>query len=124
MIRSDRKNGRERVAPGVWRYKDGRELCDETSAGRREYKARKDAMWERQGMKSAISGNGMSRYYCEFDHQAGRGMGGAHRDDRIVLPDGTWINAALNPSENTAKGSKRYHWVDNNTRYVEVVRER
>ena len=63
----------------------------------------------RQGFQCAlctrIAGSVMT-----FDHQAGRGHGGGHRDDRIVDEQGNWINAALCMSCNGKKASKRYHW--------------
>jgi hypothetical protein len=45
-----------------------------------------------------------------FDHEAGRGMGGAKRDDRIEV-DGKRKNAAVHFGCNAAKGSRKVHYV-------------
>lgn len=85
------------------KYPDGREVCIKG-----EYLYRLRMMASRQHDRCAI---------CErilvsmvFDHEAGRGMGGGHRDDRIEKPDGTWQNAALCYRCNSLKASKRYAW--------------
>ncbi len=41
-----------------------------------------------------------------FEHEDGRGAGGSKRDDRIVLPDGTWINGVSHLLCNSLKGSR------------------
>lgn len=98
---------------------NGRQVCAPTAAGKREYDRRRDELQARQKNKCAICGNwNMS---MEFDHQAGRGANGGHRDDRLINEKGEWINAALCTRCNTKKGSKRYEW--RNKRYLKVVRE-
>ena len=92
-------------------YPDGREVCLDTKAGRAEYKNRTRLMWERQEGRSAISLESITLDMAYFDHQAGRGFSGSHRDDRIEI-DGKWHNAALSWSDNAGKGSKRYEWRD------------
>lgn len=103
----------------VTTYPDGRQVCNDNAAGKREYKARTYKMEVRQGFRCAIceriAGSSM-----QFDHQDGRGHGGGFRDDRIEV-DGKWFNAALCHRCNTEKGSKRYHW--QNGKYVPVSRE-
>lgn len=98
------------VAPksSVKVFSGGREVCQDNSAGDREYKARTDAMQKRQGGHCALC-----PWYLgvTFDHQDGRGAGGGHRDDRIEI-DGKWHNAALCHTCNMAKGSRRYSWQD------------
>ena len=102
-------------------YRDGREECLNTAAGKREYKSRLEQMVIRQHYRDPITNEYIETFTAQFDHQAGRGHGGGHRDYRIVLPDGTWQNAALSAKSNSLKGSKRYHWVGNS--YVPNIRE-
>jgi hypothetical protein len=91
--------------------KDGREICPvRTKSGKAEYFRRLYEMAERQGGGCAICSIRYASLY--FDHEAGRGANGAHRDDRIIV-DGHWQNAALCYGCNMHKGSQRYHWVNN-----------
>jgi hypothetical protein len=91
-------------------FRDGREVLDtKKTYDRKEYKARTQAMANRQRQRCAICSH--LNMDLEFDHQAGRGMGGAHRDDRIEI-EGQWNNAAVCHICNGFKGSRRYHWVD------------
>jgi hypothetical protein len=76
-------------------------------------------MLERQGMACAICGSPLIFLWAEFDHQAGRGMNGAHRDDRILI-GGEWHNSALCRPCNSVKGSRRYSWQDG--QYLPVVK--
>lgn len=93
-------------------YPDGREVCDcRTRKGCLEYHSRTAAMERRQHYLCAICGVG--RKWFTFDHQNGRGMGGAIRDDRIEI-NGEWFNAALCVSCQSLKGSRRYHWIKEN----------
>jgi len=95
----------------VFVFPDGREVCNtKTTVGKLEYKSRTYQMLERQGMRCAICYSSLGYIWSQFDHQAGRGSGGGHRDDRIVV-DGQWHNAALCHSCNTQKGSRRYEWI-------------
>jgi len=92
-------------------YPDGRQVCSDTAAGKREYKARTVEMWERQEGLCAICGLWIELRLATFEHQDGRGNGGGFRDDRTTI-DGEWHNAAVHGHCNTEKGSKRYQWVD------------
>jgi hypothetical protein len=107
-----------RTIPAVRVYPDGREVCEtrldhpEGADGRAEYKRRKKAMWERQkgicclyGFLPQCPGKLLLKD-CTFEHEDGRGAGGSKRDDRIELPDGTWINGVSHLLCNGAKGSK------------------
>jgi len=98
-------------------YLGGREVCQGNAAGKREYLARTVEMWERQKGLCAICGNWIELRFAEFDHQNGRGLNGAHRDDRTVV-GGNWHNAAVHHVCNIAKASKRYHWLEG--KYVPV----
>lgn len=92
---------------GVIRFPDGREILDlRTRRGRQLYRERIEAMWRRQKFVCKICKQPMARLAATFDHELGRGMGGAHRDDRIEIA-GKPINAAVHWSCNTVKGSKR-----------------
>lgn len=105
MKRSPIRKAREAVRV----YANGREVCTETAAGKREYARRTAEMAARQGGMCALCGQMMVA--ASFEHEAGRGMGGGHRDDRTQFPDGRWMNAATHPACNSRKGSRRFHWV-------------
>jgi hypothetical protein len=100
-----------------FKHRDGREVCNDTAAGKRDYTGRTVEMWERQDGKCAICGHWIELRYATFDHEEPRGMGGGSRDDRTVV-NGEWHNAAAHGICNTRKGSKRYRWV--NGKYVPV----
>lgn len=87
----------------VRRYPDGREVCQENSAGYREYTARIKKMLERQNHKCCLCGKRVSRHDATFEHQRRRGMGSAFRDDRIEK-DGLPWNGAAHWICNTEKG--------------------
>ena len=100
---------------GVYRYPDGREVCNLNSKkGADEYQRRKLEMWERQGRRCCLH---ISEQCKEkkgrwpvnevvFGHESPRGMGGGKRDDRIVI-DGKPRNYAICTFCNTLQGSKR-----------------
>lgn len=96
----------------------GREVCSPTAAGRKEYKRRTEDLERRQKHRCAICLLVFMR--MQLDHQDGRGHGGGHRDDRIVI-NGEWHNAALCDFCNKNKASRRYRW--KNGKYVPVVME-
>jgi hypothetical protein len=74
--------------PAVTVYPCGREVCNlKSAAGRAEYERRKDVMYLRQKGRCSLCGNLMDRENATFEHEDGRGMGGAHQDDRILKPD-------------------------------------
>lgn len=106
------------VVNGVMTYPDGREVCQDTMAGRREYRSRTRQMLMRQRGVDAITGEPMDTWEATFDHEAGRGHGGGHRDDRIGSDD-DWHNAALSEASNSKKGSRRYKWVGG--KYIPAV---
>ena len=97
---------RKNVVNGVWIKPDGKEICDQTTAGRREYVRRTAAMQERQNNLCAHCGKPM--YVPCFDHENGRGAG--KHDDRIEV-EGIWQNAALHWTCNSERGSKRTPYV-------------
>lgn len=92
----------------VKRYPDGREVCMQNDAGRAEYKARKMRMWQRQNGLCSLCPFPVSLEECQFEHAEGRGMGAAHRDDRVVDENGTPMNSVCHPRCNSKKGSKHY----------------
>jgi hypothetical protein len=112
---------RRRTVPAV-SYPEGkgqREVCAPNVSGKKEYDRRRNELEKRQRNKCAIC-----RYFnlnMEFDHQAGRGANGGHRDDRIVDEKGEWMNAALCTKCNQQKGSRRYRWIDG--KYRQVLKE-
>jgi hypothetical protein len=102
----------KRKPEAVHVYPDGREVCNRrTVAGRAEYMGRTLDMSRRQGRRCALCPFLMVPGDETFEHEEGRGMGGSHQDDRIVV-NGEWKNAAVHYGCNGRKGSKRYHWLD------------
>ena len=98
--------------PAVKVFPDGREVCNlKVKAGKQEYYQRTITMLIDQMMRCAICHRPLDIIWAYFDHEAGRGSGGGHRDDRIEV-DGHKQNAAVCRRCNSEKGSKRYHWVD------------
>jgi len=90
---------------------DGREVCDlNISAGRAEYRRRVEEMRIRRKHMCCLYGyapmcTGALRVAsATFEHE--RGRGGGKRDDRVSLPDGTWINGAAHLACNNWKGSR------------------
>lgn len=108
-----------RKTPGVQVFRDGREICTDTAAGKREYFRRTRKMSERQNERCAICG--LFMVDPTFDHENGRGFNGGARNDAMVDKDGNWINAAVHWMCNGKKGSKRYHWVGR--KYLPVDQE-
>lgn len=100
-----------------------REVCTKTAAGKREYDARRVEMWIRQDGRDPITGEWVDVNVAQFDHEAGRGSNGGHRDDRILDEKGNWMNAALSPASNSLKGSKRYHWLNGKYQPVSNLKE-
>jgi hypothetical protein len=91
----------------VRKYPDGREVCQDNSAGRREYGNRVQAMVQRQGYKCCLCLDALSVHDATFEHTSPRGMGAAFRDDRIIDENGTEMNGAAHWNCNVEKGSKR-----------------
>lgn len=92
-------------------FRDGRQVCLETAAGKREYKGRTEEMVVRQSHICPLCNLYLLLIDATFEHEAGRGAGGGHRDDRLLHDDGNWRNAAVHCACNNAKGSQRFHWV-------------
>ncbi len=85
-------------------------VCPPTPTGRREYLRRIIEMVDRQQNVCAICELPLIYLEATFDHEAGRGMGGGHRNDLIEHEDGSWMNAALHARCNALKSSVRYKW--------------
>jgi hypothetical protein len=102
----------KRYVDGVLIFPDGREVCDKKSLqGREEYKRRIWQMRIRQKGICCLCGLPLRRDEATFEHQAGRGMNGSHRDDRIVV-DGKPQNGAAHVLCNAMKGSRRMRYSD------------
>lgn len=85
--------------------RNGNEVCNlDTCYGRRDYKRRVKAMWERQHGWCAICGWWMKLEEATFEHEDLRGAG--RHDDRIEV-DGKPKNFAVHGLCNGQKGSKR-----------------
>lgn len=79
----------------VRKYPNGREVCQDTFAGRREYLRRLGLMLARQRNRCCLCPD---RIYsvadATFEHQRRRGMGAGFRDDRVQDENGKEINGA------------------------------
>ena len=105
------------IQPGVQLFPDGREVCDlKKASGKLEYASRTGRMVFRQRGICCLLGHcptcpGRLSGDAEFEHEDGKGSGGAHRDDRIEV-DGKWKNGAAHHHCNMWKSSRR---IDYNT---------
>lgn len=88
----------------VRRYRDGREVCQDSPAGWREYKRRVGVMVQRQNHRCCLCSRRLSLAQATFEHQRRRGMGAAWRNDVVELPDGTPVNGAAHWTCNSEKG--------------------
>ena len=92
---------------GVFRYPDGREVCDlKSKKGSDEYQRRKRVAWEAQGRTCSICHLRLNWADSTVDHKEPRGMGGGSRDDRQENI------AAAHATCNCEKGSKRIQFSD------------
>ena len=91
----------EAPKPAVKVYRDGREVCSETTAGKAEYVRRRRVAWEDQKGICSICHLPVSWEEATSDHKNPRGMGGGSRDDRQEN-----INA-VHYRCNSEKGSRR-----------------
>jgi hypothetical protein len=89
----------------VRRYHDGREVCTDTAKGRIEYHRRIAVMAMRQHNVCGLGPHLLK--HPTFEHSVGRGMGAAHRDDRVEDEEGNRMNSAACLECNVKKGSKR-----------------
>lgn len=78
----------------VRRYRDGREVCQDSAAGWREYTRRVGAMVQRQNFHCCLCRKALALTNATFEHQRRRGMGAAWRDDRITKDGKDWNGAA------------------------------
>lgn len=104
----------KREKPWFKEYPDGRIVyVMTTKKGRDAYAANVRAMYLRQGKQCGLKISSMCKAkdgrlqleFAQFDHDSGRGHGGAKRDDRIEK-DGKPINSAVCPWCNSLKGSR------------------
>jgi hypothetical protein len=100
---------------GVFRYPNGREVCDfKSKKGRDEYHNRKLKMWTRQERRCRLQISDQckakrGRWSVDdvvFGHESSRGLGGGTRDDRIEI-NGQPHNYAICCWCNSLQGSKR-----------------
>jgi hypothetical protein len=78
----------------VRRYRDEREVCQDSPAGWREYKRRVETMVRRQNFRCCLCKRRLGLSQATFEHQRRRGMGAAWRDDRIMKDGQEWNGAA------------------------------
>jgi hypothetical protein len=96
--------------PFIRTCQDGRQVIDRSARGNREYRRRVEEMRVRQKYMCCLFGyapmcTGALRVAAAtFEHE--RSRGGGKRDDRVSLPDGTWINGAAHLACNNWKGSR------------------
>jgi hypothetical protein len=91
----------------VRKYKDHREVCQDSAAGRVEYSRRLNVMIRRQNWICCLCPDSMNSYNATFEHRNPRGMAAARRDDRIEDENGNPMNGAAHWKCNGEKGSKR-----------------
>lgn len=84
----------------VTRYRDGREVCNPTAAGKREYALRRERMWARDNGICMLCGFPVDKNEAVFAHKVSRG--GGKRDDREE------VNGIAHPNGNLAQGSISY----------------
>lgn len=110
-------------------YADGREKClMKTVLGRELYRARTLEMRTRQGNRCCLEfyapmcPGPLRVAEATFEHETPKS--GGRRDDRIILPDGTWINGAAHAACNVWKGSRHlpYNQEHNRAPWVHTVR--
>lgn len=87
-------------------FPDGREVCQNSVAGKLEYRARTIKRAQEQAWLCRICFLPMNILDVTLDHEDGRGMNGSHRDDRIFR-DGKPYNGAVHLHCNLSKASKR-----------------
>ena len=86
---------------GVWIYSDGRQVCQNNTAGNNEYRTRRRIAWNLQNGICAICHERLPWQQATTDHINPRKMGGSARDDRQENL------AAVHWQCNSAKGSRR-----------------
>lgn len=86
------------------RYRDGREVCQNSKAGWIEYNRRVKLMLQRQERRCCLCHRPLALANATFEHQRRRGMGAAWRDDRILDSAGNWVNGAAHWVCNSEKG--------------------
>jgi hypothetical protein len=84
-------------------YPDGREVCQDSGLGWKEYRRRVAVMVLRQGRRCCLCNRPLALGNATFEHQRRRGMGAAWRDDRIEK-DGLPWNGAAHWACNSEKG--------------------
>jgi hypothetical protein len=107
------KYGEGEPEPAVIKKPNGREICTKTPEGKAEYWERTKLMAIRQswlcgcgcGTRLWYSVDPIKETNMTFEHENGRGA--AKQDDRILRPDGSWMNACFNYLCNGRKGSRR-----------------
>ena len=75
-------------------YPDGRQVCQESTAGYREHARRVEVKVERQRFRCCLCNRRLSVRQATFEHQRRRGMAAAFRDDRIEKDGQEWNGAA------------------------------
>lgn len=89
------------VDNGIMKLPDGREVCLDTAAGKREYSHRITVAWVAQNQMCALCGKWLDIMDATADHKEPRGMGGARRDDRQENIQAAHLDC------NSEKGSQR-----------------
>ena len=84
-------------------YPDGREVCNDSPAGWREYKRRVGVMLQRQNFRCCLCKRRLSLADATFEHQRRRGLHAAFRDDSIER-EGHPVNGAAHWVCNGKKG--------------------
>jgi hypothetical protein len=98
----------ETIMEGAVRvYPDGREVCNDNAAGRREYARRIEVMCQRQNFRCCLCPERIHPANATFEHEKPRRMAAAFRNDAIVDAEGNPVNGAAHWACNRKKGSRR-----------------
>jgi len=88
----------------VRKYPDGREVCQDSPSGWREYKRRVELMLQLQNYRCCLCEKRLALTDVTFEHQRRRGMHAAFRDDRVFNERGEKINGVAHWTCNSEKG--------------------
>jgi hypothetical protein len=85
-------------------YPDGRQVCQDSAAGWREYKRRVELMLQMQNWRCCLCEKRLALADATFEHGRRRGLHAAFRDDRVWNERGEKINGAAHWVCNGEKG--------------------
>lgn len=63
----------------------GRQVCSDSSKGRKEYANRREFLYEVYDHKCCLCCRPLTEQQATLEHPQGRGMSGSHRDDSVTV---------------------------------------